>query len=99
MAYIFPLVSKVFFIAGFETSSSTLSFCLYELAKNADIQKKVQNEIDEIKKKHANQLSYDAVSEMKYLDWCIDGDKLNYFHLNYDGKFLYYLQKHSANTQ
>nr|ATY49601.1 cytochrome P450 [Bradysia odoriphaga] len=62
----------VFFIAGFETSSSTLSFCLYELAKNADIQKKVQNEIDEIKKQHNGQLSYDAVSEMKYLDWCID---------------------------
>lgn len=65
--------SWVFFIAGFETSSSTLSFCLYELAKNPDVQKKVQQEIDEIKAKHNGQLSYDAVSDMKYLEWCIDG--------------------------
>lgn len=73
LTYLFAF-SKVFFIAGFETSSSTLSLCLYELAKNAHIQKKVQNEIDEIKRKHDGRLSYDAVSEMKYLDWCIDGD-------------------------
>lgn len=63
----------LFFIAGFETSSSTLSFCLYELAKNPDVQKKVQQEIDQIKAKHNGQLSYDAVNDMKYLGWCIDG--------------------------
>lgn len=60
-------------MAGFETSSTTLSFCLYELAKNPEIQKKVHQEIDQIKEKHNGQLSYDAVNDMKYLEWCIDG--------------------------
>lgn len=68
--------SWVFFIAGFETSSSTLSFCLYELARNPDVQKKVQQEIDQVKEKHNGQLTYDAVHDMKYLEWCIDGNLL-----------------------
>lgn len=63
----------VFYAAGFETSSTTLSFCLYELAKNPNIQKKVQQEIDEVIVKNDGELSYDAVHEIKYLDWCIDG--------------------------
>lgn len=73
----------VFYVAGFETSSTTMSFCLYELAKNPDIQKKVQSEIDEIMGKYNGKLSYDAVHEMKYLEWCIDGNKLvlNYRHV------------------
>ncbi|KAJ6639105.1 Cytochrome P450 6k1 [Pseudolycoriella hygida] len=62
----------VFFIAGFETSSTTLSFCLYELAKNPNIQNKVHEEIDQVIEKHNGQLTYDAVHDMKYLEWCID---------------------------
>lgn len=63
----------VFYAAGFETSSSAMSFCLYELAKNPDIQEKVQMEIDEITKKHDGEITYTSVGEMKYLEACIDG--------------------------
>ncbi|KAL3280179.1 hypothetical protein HHI36_017679 [Cryptolaemus montrouzieri] len=58
----------IFFIAGFETSSSAMSFCLYELATNKDIQDKVREEILQTLKAHGNKLNYDAVGEMKYLD-------------------------------
>ncbi|XP_012225549.1 probable cytochrome P450 6a14 [Linepithema humile] len=56
----------IFFIAGYETSATTASNCMYELAQNQDIQDKLRNEIDEIIKKH-NGLSYDALNEMTYL--------------------------------
>jgi len=62
----------VFYLAGFETSSATTSFCLYELAKNVDIQRKLQKEIDEITEKYNGEITYDSLSEMKYLDMCID---------------------------
>ncbi|CAH1401480.1 unnamed protein product [Nezara viridula] len=57
----------VFFLAGFETSSTTLSYCLYELAKNRQCQEAVFNEIQEVMKKHG-ELSYEAVSDMIYLE-------------------------------
>nr|QEP99752.1 cytochrome CYP6AB51 [Glyphodes pyloalis] len=59
----------VFFAAGFETSSSTTSYTLHQLAFHPEIQKKVQQEIDEVLTKHNNKLSYDAVKEMSYLEW------------------------------
>jgi cytochrome P450 family 6 len=63
----------LFFIAGFETSSSTMNFCLFELSKNPDIQKKVQEELDQIcKSGDVDDLTYEMLGEMKYLDNCID---------------------------
>jgi cytochrome P450 family 6 len=63
----------VFFAAGFETSSTTMSFCLYELALNPSMQKYVQKEIDAVLKKHGNRITYEAVQEMEYLDNTISG--------------------------
>ncbi|XP_054740135.1 probable cytochrome P450 6a14 [Anastrepha obliqua] len=62
----------VFFVAGFDTSSTTMSLCLYELALNPVIQEKVRNEIERVLKSHDNQLSYDALNEMQYLDQAVD---------------------------
>ncbi|XP_031638904.1 probable cytochrome P450 6d5 [Contarinia nasturtii] len=62
----------LFFAAGFETSSSTLSFCMYELAKNPEIQEKVHEEIDRVLAQHGGKVTYDSVTEMKYLENCID---------------------------
>ncbi|XP_055601566.1 probable cytochrome P450 6d4 [Uranotaenia lowii] len=62
----------VFFLAGFETSSTTMSFCLYELAKNPETQRKVQREIDQILAKYGGQLTYEGTMEMPYLECCID---------------------------
>ncbi|XP_063823147.1 cytochrome P450 6B6-like [Ostrinia nubilalis] len=59
----------VFFGAGFETSASSTSYTLHQLAFNPDVQKKVQNEIDTVLDKYNGTLCYDAVKEMTYLDW------------------------------
>ncbi|KYN37284.1 Cytochrome P450 6A1, partial [Trachymyrmex septentrionalis] len=58
----------VFFIAGFETSSSTISNALYELALNEKIQSNLRKEINEIYAKHGEDLTYDNVKKMDYLD-------------------------------
>ncbi|CAH2979171.1 unnamed protein product [Chilo suppressalis] len=59
----------VFFGAGFETSASSTSFTLHQLALNPDVQKRVQEHIDQVLAKHNNKLSYEAVKEMTYLEW------------------------------
>ncbi|XP_022127391.2 cytochrome P450 6B6 [Pieris rapae] len=58
----------VFFAAGFETSSSSSSFLLHQLAYHPEEQKLVQKEIDEVLAKYDGKLSYDAVKDMKYLE-------------------------------
>ncbi|XP_014291322.1 cytochrome P450 6a2 [Halyomorpha halys] len=62
--------SFLFFFAGYETSSSVQSFCLYELALHQDIQDKLREEIQEVIKKHG-EVTYQAVTEMKYLDMVV----------------------------
>jgi cytochrome P450 family 6 len=63
----------VFFAAGFETSSTTMSFCLYELSLNPDVQGRVQKEIDAVLRKHGDKITYEGVQEMQYLDNVISG--------------------------
>ncbi|XP_044760428.1 probable cytochrome P450 6a14 [Coccinella septempunctata] len=62
----------IFFAAGYETSSSTIAFCLYELAKAKAIQDKVRAEIKRVIAKNGGQLTYDGLSEMKYLEQCVN---------------------------
>ncbi|XP_021009989.1 cytochrome P450 3A41-like, partial [Mus caroli] len=63
--------SIVFIFAGYETTSSTLSFTLYCLATHPDIQKKLQEEIDEALPNKAPP-TYDTVMEMEYLDMVLN---------------------------
>lgn len=63
----------LFFAGGFESSSTTMSFCMYELAKHPDIQQRAYDEIVRVLEKYDGQLTYDAISEMKFTSLCIDG--------------------------
>ena len=62
----------VFFLAGFETSSTAMSFCLYELALNQELQDKARQNITDVMKQHSS-ITYEAVHEMKYIEMCING--------------------------
>ncbi|KAJ8913630.1 hypothetical protein NQ315_007347 [Exocentrus adspersus] len=64
--------SFVFFAAGFETSASTTTFALFELATHPEIQDRVRAEINEVLAQHDNQISYDSINDMKYLGQVID---------------------------
>ncbi|XP_041982221.1 cytochrome P450 6B2-like [Aricia agestis] len=61
----------VFFIAGFETSSSASSYLLHNLAYNPDHLKRCQDEVDEVLSRYDGKLCFDAVKEMKYLEMCL----------------------------
>lgn len=65
--------AHVFFIAGFETSSTTMSFCLYELARNPELQRKAQQEVDQVMRQNGGKLTYDGINgEMRFLEACVD---------------------------
>ncbi|XP_031334881.1 probable cytochrome P450 6a14 [Photinus pyralis] len=58
-------------IADYETSTPVISFCLYELAINADIQNKARDEVTEVLAKYNEDFCYDAVKDMTYLEKCV----------------------------
>uniref|UniRef100_H0W987 unspecific monooxygenase n=1 Tax=Cavia porcellus TaxID=10141 RepID=H0W987_CAVPO len=63
--------SIIFIFAGYEATSNALSFIIYELATNPDVQKKLQQEIDAAlpNKVSGWALStFDVLVEMEYLD-------------------------------
>ncbi|KAK9884792.1 hypothetical protein WA026_009020 [Henosepilachna vigintioctopunctata] len=62
----------IFFEAGFETSSTTMTFCLYELAKSKNIQERVRKEIKKVLSRHDGKMTYDAIMDMQYLEQVIN---------------------------
>lgn len=58
----------VFFAAGFETSSLTISHALYELALNQAIQEKLRKEIRDVCKACDGDLTFEVITQMSYLD-------------------------------
>lgn len=63
----------VFYLAGFETSSTVMTFALYELSVNQDIQEKAREEIRSVLKKYDDKVTYEGVMEMSYLGKVLDG--------------------------
>jgi len=69
----------LFFVGGFETSSSTSTFTLFNLAGHLDIQDRVRDEIKSVLARYDDKITYEAMKEMKYLDMVLDGKKfINY---------------------
>lgn len=55
-----------------------MSFCLYELCRNPETKEKACAEIADVLQKHDGHLTYESLSEMRYLDNCIDGKSMYY---------------------
>lgn len=58
---------------GFETSSTTMTMALYELAYRHDIQEKLRDEIEEVCRRNDGQITYESIKEMAYLDQVVNG--------------------------
>lgn len=62
----------LFFLAGFETSSTLMCLAVHELAVNKDVQLRLVEEIDEVRKQlDGNPLSYEVLQKMQYLDMVV----------------------------
>lgn len=70
----------IFFLGGYETSSTTMTFAAYELATHPEMQEKLRLEIHQVLKKYDNQLTYDSLKELEYMNQVIDGN-INWFLL------------------
>lgn len=58
---------------GMEPCTSVMTFCLYELAKNVSIQKRLRDEISHNLEDTDGQLTYDVIMSMNYLDQVVNG--------------------------
>jgi cytochrome P450 len=57
----------IFFLAGYETTASMLSFLFYSLAIHPECQQKLYEEVIQFN----SQADYDTIARMPYLDACI----------------------------
>lgn len=77
----------VMFVAGFETVSTTVSFCLYELALKKHIQDKVREEIKLKKLKYNGVIDNDFLIDINYLNMVIAGIYVYIYNI-----IIYYLK-------
>lgn len=61
------------FLAGFETSATTMSFALYLLAQHSDIQERLRRDINEVLAANNELLTYQCIKQMSYLQQVICG--------------------------
>lgn len=61
------------FVAGHDNLTSSIRHTLYELSKNPKLQARCRESIKEVLKKHNNELTYEAIMDMTFLEQCIFG--------------------------
>lgn len=63
----------IMFIGGSEPIAAIISFCLYELALNKDIQNKLRAEIISTKEKYDGQFTHEFLIDLHYADMVLEG--------------------------
>ncbi|XP_076332607.1 cytochrome P450 3A9-like isoform X2 [Tachypleus tridentatus] len=66
--------SILFFLAGYDTTASALTYCAYCLALNQECQEKLIQEIDHVWEEHGG-INYEQIGKMVYLD-CVLSETL-----------------------
>lgn len=61
------------FVGGYETSSTTITFCLYELSLNPELQRKARKIIQDAFKKYNGELTYEMLMDVPYIDQILYG--------------------------
>lgn len=61
-----------FLAAGYESTSTTVSYCLLELAKQPDLQERARKCAMDTCEKYG-ELTYESLSDMPYIGQCLDG--------------------------
>nr|ULR85584.1 cytochrome P450 [Spodoptera frugiperda] len=61
----------LFFVAGFETVSSSMCFIMHELAVHPDVQDRLVQEIREHDAKNGGKFTFDSILNMKYMDMVV----------------------------
>lgn len=64
---------SVFYIAGFDTTSSTIACCLYELARNKKLMNRLQEDIDRTLLKYDGEITYESINDIQLLELCFLG--------------------------
>ncbi|CAL8107398.1 unnamed protein product [Orchesella dallaii] len=62
----------IFFLAGFETTATTMTFLSYSLAKNPKVQEKLLEEVDAYLARHDGKIEHETIGEMTYLAACMN---------------------------
>jgi cytochrome P450 family 6 len=62
---------------GFETSSTTMTFTLHELSLNQELQERARKNVQDVLAKHDGKITYESLSEMNYLEQCINGEYID----------------------
>jgi len=63
--------AAAFFAAGFETSASAMSFSIYELCWKPELQKRLRAEIKQVLIKSNDNIGYDDIQNMEYLNMVV----------------------------
>ncbi|XP_034239116.1 cytochrome P450 6a2-like [Thrips palmi] len=58
----------IFFVAGLANVANTVSFCLHQLAQDAELQQRVADEVRDVVREHGGQLSYEALKDMELVE-------------------------------
>lgn len=66
----------LFYIAGYDTTATTLSFVSYCLALHPKIQQKLLEEIDEVLQDCDNNITFEVIQNMTYLDMVFAGNDM-----------------------
>ncbi|KAK4873038.1 hypothetical protein RN001_015067 [Aquatica leii] len=64
--------SIIFMVGGYETSSATSTYLLYEFAHNEELQEKARQEVLKALSDSNEELTYDLVKQLPYLQMCVD---------------------------